>query len=200
MRLLADMAGLSTVRVVNVYYVTTDEGAKRLRAERWRRPPVPPPELTLKVTGTTEVSPLALTVMVPLKVPAARPLTLEATVNVAGVVPVAGETVSHDPLLTLAVNAVLGLAVSDSDCEAGETPPAVALNESKVGLTLSVDAGLTVNVTGTLTVCPLPVTVMVAVKVPADSPLTLDDTVNVAGVVPVDGEMVSHDAPLTLAV
>lgn len=143
---------------------------------------------------------MPVTLIVPLKVPAAKPLTLEETVKVAGVVPVAGETDNHDPLLTLAVNVVLGLAVKDSDCEPGEAPPVVALNDRVVGLTFSVDDGFTVKVTGILAVRPLPVTVMVPPNVPADSPVTLEDTVRVAGVVPELGATLSHDAPLALAV
>jgi hypothetical protein len=95
---------------------------------------------------------------------------------------------------------VLGLALTERLCAAGEVPPAVPENDSVPGLTLSVAAGFTVKVTGILAVWPLPVTVIVPDNVPADRPATLDDTVNVAGVVPVEGETLSHDAPLTLAV
>jgi hypothetical protein len=42
-RLVADMAGLSVVRLDNVLYVTSRKGARRLREERWRRPPAPLP-------------------------------------------------------------------------------------------------------------------------------------------------------------
>jgi hypothetical protein len=154
---------------------------------------------TVKVTWIVAVRPLPVTVMVPAKGPADSPVTLEDTVRVAGVVPVLGETLSHDPPLTLAVKVAFGLALTARLCEAGDTPPAVALNDNVPGLTLSVDAGFTVNVTGIVAVWPLPATVTEPVKVPADSPETLDETVSVAGVVPVAGETLSHDPPLTLA-
>ena len=144
--------------------------------------------LTTKVTGMVEVWPLPVTVTVPVKVPAERPLTLDETVKVAGVVPVAGETVSQGAPLTLAVKVVLALAESERLWEPGDAPPAVAENESDAGLTVSVAAGFTVKVTGTLAVLPLALTVMVPVRVPADNPLTLGETVNVAGVVPVEGD------------
>jgi hypothetical protein len=148
---------------------------------------------TEKVTGIVVVSPLPVTVMVPVKVPAASPVTLEETVSVAGVAPVAGETVSHGAPLTDAVNAVLGVALTDRLCEGGDVPPAVAVNDNVPGLTLNEAAGLTVKLTGTERVVPLPVMVTVPVKVPAESPVTIDETVNVAGVVPVEGETLSQD-------
>lgn len=166
-------------------------------------PPEPPvlAGLTVNVTGTVAVWLFPVTVMVPVKVPAESPVTTEDTVNVAGVVPVAGETFSQEALPALAVNVVFGLAVSDRVCPAGEVPPAVAENESELGLTPSVvEAAFTVNVTATLTVRPLPVTLMVPVNVPADNPLTVGDTVKLAGVVPVEGETFNHVPPLTLAV
>lgn len=156
-------------------------------------------EVTLKVTGTVWVMPLATIVMAPVNVPAARPVILAETVRVAGAVPVAGETVSQVAPLTVAVNVAAGVALSVKLCEAGDAPPSVAENESAAGLTVNVDEEFTVKVTGTVVVRPFPVTVMVPVKVPADSPVTLEDTVIVAGVVPVDGETVSQGAPLTLA-
>jgi hypothetical protein len=159
-------------------------------------------EFTVKVTGTERVMPLPIIVMVPVRVPAESPVTLEETVNVAGVVPVAGETVSHGSPLTAAVKVVLGVALRVKLCESGDVPPAVAENEREVGLTVNVgeDDGLTVKVTGTVRVRPLPVTVMVPVKVPAASPVTRADTVRVAGVAPEEGETLSQLAPLTVAV
>jgi len=144
---------------------------------------------------------LPVTVMVPVNVPADSPVTLEDTVIVAGVVPVDGETVSHGAPLTLAVKLALGLAVTDRLCEPGDAPPAVAENESVPGLTFNVEAPeLTVKVTGTVRVMPLPVTRMFPVKVPAASPVTRAVTVNVAGVVPEEGDTLSQAAPLTLDV
>ncbi len=97
-----------------------------------------------------------------MKVPAASPVTLLVTVNVAGVVPVAGETVSQERLPALAVNVVLGLALTEIVCDAGDAPPAMAANDSDAGLTVSVgDAAPTVNETGILSVSPFPVTVTV---------------------------------------
>jgi hypothetical protein len=157
-------------------------------------------EFTVKVTGTVVVSPLPVIVIVPFSVPAANPATLDVTVTVAGVVPVAGETVSHGAPLTLAVKVVLGAALTERLCAAGELPPAVAENDSKPGVTFNVGAGFTVKLTGTERVSPLPVIVIVPLKLPAANPETLDDTVNVAGVVPVAGETVNHGAPLTTAV
>ena len=156
--------------------------------------------LTVKETGTVVVSPLPVTVMVPVKVPAASPETLDETVRVAGVVPVAGETLNHGAPLTDAVKAAFGVALTERVCEGGDVPPAVAVNESVPGLTLNVEAGLTVKLTGTVRVVPPPVTVMVPEKVPADKPETTEDTVKVAGVVPVEGETLSQDPPLTVAV
>jgi hypothetical protein len=162
-------------------------------------PPPPLAELTVNVTGTLVLMPLPVMVIVPLNVPAVRPVMLEDTVSVAGVVPVAGETCSHDAPLAVALKVAFGLALTARVCEAGEAPPAVAEKESVPGLTLSVDAGLTVNVTGTVTVWPLATTLMVPVKVPAFRSVTLEDTVSAAGVVPVAGETFSHDAPLAVA-
>jgi hypothetical protein len=59
--------------------------------------------LTVNVTGTVEVLPFPVTVIVPVNVPAAKPDTLDDTERAAGVVPVAGETVSHAAPLALAV-------------------------------------------------------------------------------------------------
>jgi len=157
---------------------------------------------TVNVTGTLVAMPLAVTVMEPVKVPAARPVTTDDTVRVAGVVPVAGETFSHEALPAVAVNVALGEALSERLCEAGEVPPAGAEKDSVPGLTVSVgvDAGLTVSVTGMLAVWPLPVKTTVPENVPAASPVMAEDTVRVAGVAPVAGETFSHDAPLTPAV
>lgn len=57
----------------------------------------------MKVTGTDVVWPLPVTTTIPLYVPAARPVRVEETVNVAGVVPVAGVTLSQEAPLTDAV-------------------------------------------------------------------------------------------------
>src|SRR5579864_6964952 len=121
-------------------------------------PEVPPPDATVNVTGTLVVMPLPANVMVPLNVPAAKPVTTGETVSVAGVVPVAAEILSHEELPALAVNVALGDAVSERLCEAGDAPPEVAENESVPGLTFRVGLvpALTVKVTGTLVVMPLP--------------------------------------------
>ena len=162
---------------------------------------VSPPDagLTVNATGTDTVIPLPTSMIVPVKVPAARPVKLEDTVSVAGVVPVDGDTVSHGAPLTVATNVVFGVAARERVCEAGLAPPAVAEKVSEAGLTVNVADGFTVNATGMVRVMVLPVIVIVPVRVPAESPDTLDDTVSVAGVVPVDGDTVSHGAPLTEA-
>ena len=73
------------------------------------------------------------------------------TVKEAGVVPVDWETLSQETLPALAVNVVLGLAVSEIVFEPGEAPPAVAENDNDVGVTVSVfTEALIVNCTGTL--------------------------------------------------
>lgn len=111
----------------------------------------------------------------------------------------AGDTVSHGAPLTVAVKVALGVALKVRFCAAGEVLPDMPENDNDVGLTVNVVAGFTVKVTGTVEVSPLPVIVIVPLSVPADSPATLDETVSVAGVVPVAGEIVSHGAPLTAA-
>jgi len=156
---------------------------------------------TVKVTVTERERLLPVTVTVPLYVPAASPVTLAETDSVAGVVPVPGETVSQEPPLALAVNVVLGVALTETLWEAGEAPPAVAESDSEVGLTVSVlTAAETVKVTVTERERPLPVTVTVPLYVPAANPVTLAFTDSVAGVVPVPGETVSQEPPLALAV
>jgi hypothetical protein len=106
---------------------------------------------TVKVTGTLRVMPLPTTVIVPVNVPAASPVTLAVTVSVAGVVPLLDETRNQVAPLTVAVNVALGVALTVRFCEAGELPPAVAENDSEVGLTVSVlVTAETVRVTGTL--------------------------------------------------
>ena len=108
--------------------------------------------LTVNVTGTAEVLPFPVTVIVPVNVPAANPETLDDTVSVAGVVPVDGETLNHGAPLTLAVYVLLGLVVIDRLWEPGDAPIALAENDSEVGLTASVPAAAeTFKVTGTLT-------------------------------------------------
>jgi len=62
---------------------------------------VPPEAFTVSVTGTLSGeldAPVALTVMVPLYVPAASPLILTEAVSVEGAVPLAGLTLSHEAL------------------------------------------------------------------------------------------------------
>lgn len=87
-------------------------------------------------------------------------MTTAETVNEAGVVPDDGETLSQETLPVLAVNAPLGLALTAIVCVPGEAPPAVVENDNDDGVTVRVDgAEPTVNVTGIVSVCPLPVTV-----------------------------------------
>jgi len=62
--------------------------------------------------------------MFPVKVPAASPVTRAVTVNVAGVVPEEGDTLSHAAPLTLAVKLVFGVALKEMVFEAGDAPPA----------------------------------------------------------------------------
>lgn len=92
-------------------------------------------ELTVNVTGTVTVRPAPVMLTDPLYVPAPSGARFDVTLIVAGVVPVVGETVNHDPPDTLAVNVVLGDAETLKLCVAGELPPTVAENDSEAGLT-----------------------------------------------------------------
>jgi hypothetical protein len=139
---------------------------------------------TVNVTGTWTVWPFPVTLIVPVNVPADNPLTTGDTARLAGVVPLEGDTFNHDPPLTLAVYAVLGLADNDSLWDEGDAPPAVAEKESDVGLTVNVLAAAMVNDTGMLTRCSSPYWIwIVPLYVPAARPEGLAEIVNVCGVV-----------------
>jgi hypothetical protein len=81
-------------------------------------------------------------------VPAPNGATLDVTLTVAGVVPLVGETDSHDPPDGTAVNVALGESEMVRLCAAGELPPTVAEKDNELGLTEIDWAVLTVSVTG----------------------------------------------------
>ena len=95
--------------------------------------------MTVKVTGTLTgvlVAPVALMVIVPLYVPAARPVMSTEAVSVEGAVPLVGLTVSHGALslavkLSVPAPVLLMLIV----WLAGLLPPAVAVKLRLAGLT-----------------------------------------------------------------
>ena len=129
--------------------------------------------------------------------PADRGATLDVTPTVAGVVPLAGETVSHEPPEATAVNDVFGVAEMLRLCAPGELPPTVAENESDVGFTNNVCVvELTVSVTATDVFPELLLMVTVPLYVPAASCAGRTATVSVCGVVRLPlGETDSHVTP-----
>ena len=113
---------------------------------------------------------------------------------VAGVVPLDGETASHEPPEATAVNDVFGEAETLRLCAPGELPPTVAANDSEVGLTdkLCV-AGFTVSVTGIDELPALLLMLIVPLYIPAASCDERTDTVSVCGVLRTPlGEIESH--------
>lgn len=129
--------------------------------------------------------------------PAARGATLELTLTVAGVVPLDGETVSHDPPEATAVNETFGVAETLRLCAPGELPPTVAENDNDEGVTENVCAAeVTVSVTGTDEVPALLLILIVPLYVPAASCVARIETASVCGVVSVPlGATDSHAAP-----
>lgn len=106
--------------------------------------------MTAKVTGTTTVLLAAEMVTDPVYVPAASGEMLDVTLIVAGVVPVVGETVSHEPPEATAVKVAVDVAEMLSLCAPGELPPTVAEKDNEVGFTDKETTELTVKVTGTV--------------------------------------------------
>jgi len=113
-------------------------------------------DATVSVTGTeTAVAPVALTVMVPLWVPAVSAPVVTVAVTVPLLVPEAGLTVNQLVLALadqVSVPPPVLLIVSNLGAEL--LPPWVAENERLVGLTPmagGTGAVVTVNVTGTVT-------------------------------------------------
>jgi hypothetical protein len=99
--------------------------------------------VTFKVTGTVTEFAELVRVIVPLNVPAVRPVRLTVAVTLVGVVPLAGETDSQ-PLGVEAAVAVKasGLeAETESVCAGGLTPFCTPVNVNEVGLTESVGVG-----------------------------------------------------------
>lgn len=107
--------------------------------------------------------------------------------------PVDGETLSQETPPALAANVAFGLAVSEIAFEPGDEAPAVAENDSEVGLTVSTGAEM-LNCTGTWMVLFSPRRMLIVpLYVPPARPLGLADTVSVWGVVRYpDGETESH--------
>lgn len=147
--------------------------------------------------GTATVRPPPEIVTDPLYVPAASGATLELTLTTAGVVPLEGETVSHDPPEATAVNEAFGVAETLRLCAPGELPPTVAENDSDEGLTENVCAAeLTVRETGIDEVPALLPILIVPRYVPAGNCRVPTETVRVCGVIRVPlGDTVSHVAP-----
>src|SRR3954452_1184392 len=116
--------------------------------------------VTVSVTGMVfgePVAPEAVTVTLPLYVPAPRPEMLGVTVSVCGAVPEAGDTVIH-VASSEAVNDSVPAPVLDTSIvlAAGSVPPAVAENDRLDGETPSTGCGgSTVSVTATVLGEPL---------------------------------------------
>ena len=124
---------------------------------------------TVKVTGTSlgdPVAPVAVTLTLPVYVPAARPLTSADTVRSRGAVPDAGVTDSHGASSEAVKESVPPpLLATLSVLDAGLVPPAVAEKDRLAGVTESAGAAATVSVTGICfgePVVPVEVTVTVA--------------------------------------
>lgn len=125
-------------------------------------------DATVSVTGTdTAVAPVALTVMVPLWVPAVSAPVVTVAVTVPLLVPEAGLTVSQ-LVLSLAdqVSVPPPVLLIVSDWGAGLLPPCLAIKDRLVGLAPMVGgtgAVVTVSVTGTVTLEAAPVAASVIV-------------------------------------
>lgn len=119
------------------------------------------------------------------------------TLIVAGVVPVVGETVSHDPPEATAVKDAFGVAAMLRLCAPGELPPTIAENDNDVGLTENACVvELTDRVTGIDELPVLLLMLTVPLYVPAVSCAGRTDTVRVCGVLRLPlGEMESHVTP-----
>ena len=85
--------------------------------------------------------------------------------------------------------------LTDIPCDPGTVPPVVYVNDRDVGLTVSIEAAVTVNVTGTdsgLLAAPDAVRFTLLVCVPGVNPTGATDTLNVDGVVPLVGVIPTH--------
>jgi hypothetical protein len=131
---------------------------------------------------------------------------LTVTLIDPGVVPLAGVAVSHEPPLTVVLVVVklraAPLLLVDTLCAAGAAPPACAVNDRVVGLSVKLTgAAVTVKVTATvrgLFPAAAAATDTVPAYVPAARPAGLTDTLIEPGVVPEAGEAVSQDPPLVV--
>jgi hypothetical protein len=109
--------------------------------------------VTVKVTATVRglfAAPALATETVPVYVPAARPVGLTVTLIDPGVVPLAGVTVSHEPPVVVVLVVVklraAPLLLVDTLCAAGADPPACAVNDRVVGLSVRLGTPAAVTV------------------------------------------------------
>ena len=91
--------------------------------------------------------------------PAARPVGFTETLIAPGVVLLAGVAVSHEPPLVVVLVVVklraAPLLLVDTLCAAGADPPACAVNDRVVGLSVRLGSAAAVTVNVTATVCGL---------------------------------------------
>ena len=84
--------------------------------------------------------------------------------------------------------------VSVTTCEPGAVPPMNCEKETDDGVAeIALGATAIVTITGILSGAAPPVTMTLAVFRPVGNPVGSAVSVKVAGVLPVEGEMVSHD-------
>ena len=152
---------------------------------------------SVNVTVTVRVRPPPVTVSVPVFVPTTAVVVSTATESVPLFEPLAGLTVSQ---LTASVTLQDPFEVIDRDWAAGLAAPWVPVKLKLEEPSVNVGAApVTVNETGIDCgefVAPVPVTVMEAVYVPAESPVTLAVAESEPGPVPDAGETASHEAVL----
>jgi hypothetical protein len=111
------------------------------------------------------VAPAEAMVTVPLYVAGVIPLAFTVTETLPGVLPLAGETDSQLPLVVVAVAVKFkdpGVPVTEMVCAAGADPPCTWEKVRLAGVAEMVP-GLTVKVTGTVTLLEEPAAVMVMV-------------------------------------
>ena len=110
--------------------------------------------VTVNVTGTVTEPSDEETTIDPRYVPTARVPGLAETVSVAGVVPLVGFTVSHDPPLAVdgvAVKLTAVVLLTARPCEAGGDPPCVKPKARLPGVTIIEAELVMVSVTVTVT-------------------------------------------------
>ena len=171
-------------------------------ANRTWPPPPPVVAVTVNVSGTVTEASEEETTIDPVYVPTARVPGLAETVSVAGVVPLVGFNVSHDPPLVVdgaAVKLTAVVLLTARLCEAGGDPPCVKPKARLAGVTVIVAALVTVSVTVTVTE-PIEDDMATA---PMYVPTAIDpgatETVTVPGVVPLAGLAESQELPLVTA-